>query len=294
MASNRQYEPAQIFNARIVDMRHLWEPSREYKGAPTQKPNWFSMFILPKTQAAWFNEPALAGIAGACAKFQGIMQMYNYNPASVIWPIVDGDQPSPEGKSSEFAKGHWLFSGSSSNIPNIEMVQQGGNLVKLPAKIGVKSGDYVMCGVSAAIAQNMQNRIKLYLNAVVFTSPGEEIVFQNSVSGAELMRMAEQQGLRVAGFAGAPGGFGQPPGGFAPPQGGSAPSAFPGAPQPGFTPGNPGAFAQPGFVPQTAPGGFAGTPGTPATAFPSNLGQQPFPGPGQQQFAPHPGGFPQR
>jgi hypothetical protein len=227
--AQRQYEAATVFNARIADMRHLWDPSREYKGQPTQKPNYFAMFLVKKTVAQWFQEPALAGIAAACGK------IYQTNPHVLVWPVIDGDMPSPEGKSSEFAKGHWLFSGSSGNPPNVEIVQAGGVLTKLTNKVGVKSGDYVMAGVTAAVKQNDPRGVKLYLNAVVFSSPGEEIVFANSVSGAELMRMAEQQGLRPAGFSASPGGFvpqpfGAPqqqfgqPGGFTPPAGGFAPT----------------------------------------------------------------------
>jgi len=78
-----------------------------------------------------------------------------------------------------------------------------------------------MAGVTAAVKQNDPRGVKLYLNAVVFSSPGEEIVFANSVSGAELMRMAEQQGLRPAGFSPSPGGFAPPP--FQQPAGGFCP-----------------------------------------------------------------------
>ena len=254
--ATRQYEPATVFNARIADMRHLWEPSREYKGQPTQKPNYFAMFLVKKTVAQWFQEPALAGIAAACGK------IYQTNPHVVMWPVVDGDVPSSAGKSSEFAKGHWLFSGSSSNPPNVEIVQAGGVLTKLTNKVGVKSGDYVMAGVTAAVKQNDPRGVKLYLNAVVFSSPGEEIVFANSVSGAELMRMAEQQGLRPAGFSASPGGFapqpfGGAPGGFTPPAGGFAPT--PAHPAPTAAPGQSG----PGF------GGPAATP-SPFSAPPVN------------------------
>lgn len=283
--AQRQYESATVFNARIVDMRHLWTPSDTYKGQKTQKPNYFSMFIVPKTTPQWFNEPALAGISQACGK------IYANAPHIVTWPIADGDMPSPEGKSSDFAKGHWLFSASTGNSPNVEMVQAGGQLVKLPNKVGVKAGDYCMVGVTAAIKQNDPRGVKLYLNAVVFSAPGEEIVFANSVSGAELMRMAQQQGLQVAGFSGAPGFGGGQPGGFAP-QG-----------APGFTP------QQGGFPGSQNPGGSAPTPGGPAqaqyanhpnggaapgSAFPSNPGAPGFAGPGNvPNFAPG-GGFPGR
>lgn len=237
MATNRQYEATQVFNARIVDMRHLWSPSLEYMGKPSQKPNYFSMFILPKTQAHWSTEPAFAAAMGAFGKLlAGQLQAFAQNPAMVQWPIVDGDMPNAQGKSSEFAKGHWLFSASTNSPPNVEMVQAGGSLVKLQNKVGVKSGDYTMVGVTAAVKTNQPNGVKFYLNAVVFTAPGEEIVFANSVSGAELMKMAEQQGLRPAGFSASPGGFGGAPGGFQAPAGGFAP---PGQGAGGFTQPNP-------------------------------------------------------
>jgi hypothetical protein len=216
-------------------MRHLFVPSNEYMGKPSAKPNYFAMFIVPKTQGQWHTEPALAGIAAACGK------LYQSNPQVQVWPVVDGDLPSAKGTISEFARGHWMFSASTSNPPNVELVQAGGVLVKLANKTGVKSGDYVMAGVTAALKQNDPRGVKLYLNAVVFSAPGEEIVFANSVSGAELMQQAQRQGLQVAGFAGSPGfggqqpmqqpfggapGFTQPASGFAPTTGNPA---FPGA-----------------------------------------------------------------
>lgn len=262
--TQRQYESATVFNARIVDMRHLWVPSNEYMGKPSAKPNYFGMFIVPKTQANWYSEPALAGISAACGK------LHQTNPQVVVWPVVDGDMPGPKGTISEFAKSHWMFSASTSNPPNVELVQGGGSLVKLPNKVGVKSGDYTMVGVTAAVKQNDPRGVKLYLNAVVFSSPGEEIVFANSVSGAELMRMAQQQGLQVAGFSGAPG-FG------APQQGGFQPQGAPGFTPPGngFAPGQ-----APGFQPgapamSTAPGQFGPGFGGSAT-YPSNPGVPPF------------------
>lgn len=284
MATQRQYEGATVFSARIVDMRHLWTPSTEYKGQQTQKPNYFAMFIVPKTQAQWNNEPALAGVTAACGK------LFQSNPYVVQWPIIDGDIPNPEGKQSEFAKGHWMFSASSGNPPNVELAQPNGQLVKLANRVGVKPGDHVMCGVTAAVKKNDPRGVKMYLNAVVFTSPGEEIVFANSVSGAELMRMAQQQGLQVAGFATAGPAFGGAPGGGFPGSGGFNPNG--GAP--GFTPGN-----GPGFVPTqggAAPAQFASPPNGPGagpgSAFPSNPGTQPFPGPGNQQYGQQqPAGF---
>lgn len=286
MTQQRQYEPFTLFNVRIVDMRHLWVPSDTYKGQKQQKPNYFAGFIVPKTQAQWHGEPALAGLVQALGK------LYATNPQIVDWRIEDGDTPNAEGKTSEFAKGHWLFNASSSNPVNVELVQAGGALVKLANKTGVKSGDYCMVGGSAAVSGQNNRAAKLYLNAVVFSAPGEEIVFANSVSGAELMQQAQRQGLQVAGFTGspgfgggAPGGFGGAQPGFQQPQGG-----FPGTPNPagGFAP-TPGGLAPP----NTAPGSFGSPAPASGSAFPSNPAGPAFGAPGG--FAPpNGGGFPGR
>jgi hypothetical protein len=243
--AQRQYEQFTLFNVRIADMRHLWTPSDTYKGQKQQKPNYFGGFLVKKTQATWSAEPALAGLMAAYGK------LYANNPQIVDWRIEDGDTPNAEGKSSEHAKGHWLFNASSSQPPNVELVQAGGQLVKLTNKVGVKSGDYCMVGGTAAVSGQNPRAAKLYLNAVVFSSPGEEIVFANSVSGAELMQQAQKQGLQVAGFSGAPG--------FSPPASG-----------PGFAP----VTANPAFGAAQAPAGpgFGGS----ATS-PFNAPQGPFP-----------------
>jgi hypothetical protein len=260
--AQRQYEAATVLNARIVDMRHLWHPSTTFQGKPTTKPNYFAMFIVRKTVAAWHAEPALAGIAQACGK------LYEKAPHIISWPIVDGDLPNPEGKSSEYAKGHWLFSASSGNPPNVEIVQPGGALVKLSNKIGVKSGDYVMAGVTAAVKQTDARGVKLYLNAVVFSGPGEEIVFANSVSGADLMQQARQQGLNVTGF-------GPAPGGFTPQPLGSVQMGAPGFPAgPAFGP-QPSTAPTGGFAPAPAQGQYP-TAGSGFATFPSNPPPGPF------------------
>lgn len=277
--TQRQYEPFTLFNVRIVDMRHLWSPSDTYKGQKQQKANYFAGFIVPKTQAQWHNEPALAGLTQALGK------LYQNNPQIVDWRIENGDTPNAEGKSSEFAKGHWLFNGSSGNPVNVELVQAGGQLVKLQNKVGVKSGDYCMVGGTVAVSGQNNRAAKIYLNAVVFSAPGEEIVFANSVSGAELMQQAQRQGLQVAGFAGAQG-FAPGPGGFAPPQQAGAPGFPP--PSNAFALGQAGAFQPGNPATSTAPGQF-GTAGNGNATFPSNPGQfQPPP-----NFAPGGGPAPQ-
>lgn len=256
-------------------MRHLWTPSHEYQGKQTQKPNYFAGFLVPKTQAHWSTEPIFGGVMQAFGKLlSGQLQPYAGNPSMVGWPIIDGDMPNPTTqKVSEHAKGHWLYNASTNSAPNVELCQAGGSLVKLQNKVGVKSGDYVMTGLTAAVKSNMPNAVKFYLNAVLFCSPGEEIVFANSVSGAELMKYAEAQGLRPAGFSASPGGFspqsggGQQFGGFTPQNGGG----FTPGPQPnggGFTPGpqpqgfqpGPQPQQQNGFQPQGAPQGGGFTP----------------------------------
>lgn len=278
MTAKRQYEPFTLFNVRIVDMRHLWSPSDSYKGQKQQKPNYFAGFIVPKTQPQWHTEPALAGLVQALGK------IHANNPQIIDWRINDGDQPNAEGKQSEFAKGHWLFNASTEQPPNVEIVQAGGTLAKLTGKIGVKSGDYCMVGGTAAVSGQNNRAIKLYLNAVVFSAPGEEIVFANSVSGAELMQQAQRQGLQVAGFSPSPGGFGAPTGGGQP---FGAPGAFQ-PPQSGF-PGQGGApFGQAptsGFAPTQGAPAFAAAPAQngPATAGPAGTG---FPSSAPQFGAP--------
>src|SRR3954464_3693173 len=146
--AQRQYEAATLFNLRCVDMRHLWEPSREYMGKPTEKPNYFGSWIVPKTQAHWSTEPIFASAMQAFSKLlAGQLQNFAQNPNAVVWPISDGDMPSPSGKTSEFAKGHWLLGASTGNMPNIELVQSGAVApVKLHSRVGVKPGDHCMLG----------------------------------------------------------------------------------------------------------------------------------------------------
>lgn len=267
MTTQRQYEPATVFNARIAIMNHLWTPSDMYKGKKQEKPSWFAGFIIQKTSPQWHTEPALAGITAACGR------IYQNNPHILSWPITDGDLPNPEtGKHSEWAKGHWLFNASTNtNPPNVEIVQAGGQLVKLTQRMGVKPGDNCMVGVTAAVKQNDVRAVKLFLNAVVFSAPGEEIAIGNSVSGAELMAQAQKQGFQPTGFSASPGGFG---GGMG---GGFNPGAAGGSPG-GFTPGaGPGAQTNPtGFAPQGTAQNGAGFGGGAASPFNGQTPQNPF------------------
>lgn len=293
--SQRVYIPFMLFNMRIVNMQHMWSPSLEYLGKKTDKPNYFITAVTPKTRANWWEEPLLAS---NWAAYDQLLQKSGMTPQHISeWPVKDGDMPPEPGKNpAEWAKSHWVLGGSSSNPIKVEIVRNG-NVEPLIAKVGVKPGDYVALGLSAAIKQNNPRAMKHFCNTVLFMGacpPEQEIAVGNSVSGAELMQHAQRQGLQVAGFSTAPGFGGAPQGGF-PGAGGpgqhttvfpnnNAPGGF--VPQQGFTPpgAGPGAPMNPaGFVPQgtvqNGPG-FGG-----AAAYPSN--QQPQGGPGFQQ----PGGF---
>lgn len=317
--TQRVYIPFMMFNARIVNMQHLWSASYEYLGKKTEKPNYFLTAVTPKTRGNWWEEPTLAG---NWAAYEQLLQKSGMTPQHITgWPVKDGDLPPEIGKApADWAKGHWIIGGSSSNPIKVEIVQ-GPNTVPLPARVGVKPGDYVALGLSAAIKQNDPRAMKHFCNTVLFMGPGEEIAVGNSVSGADLMTAAQQQGMQVIGFAhaspaygqgpGGPGGFPgagqqhapQGPGGFAGPGQGAQPNfgggqtpaygAGPGAP--GFSPGTQGCG------PQGAP--MTGNPATPGYAapglggttngfvgnvtFPSNPGAQQY---GQMQQAPFPGG----
>jgi hypothetical protein len=272
--SARVYVPFMLFNMRMVNMQHLWEPSREFKGAPTTKPNYFITVITPKTRAGWWEEPLLAP---AWAAYSELMNKTGMTAQMITeWPIKDGDMPSEPGKApTEWAKNHWILGGSSSSPIKAEIVQNN-NVSVLPAKVGVKPGDYVSLGCSAAIKQTNARGLKHFCNTVLFTAAGEEIAVGNSVSGAELYRTAEAQGLR-------PVGFGMPGGGYPGAQPGGSGGGFPGG-----TPGS-GPFMQPGS--HGSGGGFVQTPGSPAMPHNANLPNNGASG-GSAFPSNQPGGFP--
>lgn len=269
--AKKQYENFTVFGARIYGMRNLWQPSTEYLGKPTQKPSYIAGFIIPKTRGHWSEEPVLAGVWGAMQKIYNATM--NGLPYSMVdWPIRDGDTPAPGKLQAEWARGHWMFGGNSGDPIKVEIVQNGVP-VPLANRAVVKPGDFVTVAGATAQKSNEPRGIKFYINTVLFMAPGEEIAVGNSVSGAELMAAAQAQGLQVTGFGGgAPSGFA--PGQYSGPSGhpsSFAPNGAPGgfAPSVGFSPPG-GAPQQHGFAPPNGPGGFAPTPGSPATAFPSN------------------------
>lgn len=282
MAANRVYVPFTLFKVRIYDMRHLWEPSREYKGKAQDKPNYMVGGLIPKTRAAWHEEPDLQP---AVAAYMDLLQKSGMSTQQILadgWPIKDGDVSiDPTKQPADWMRGHWMLRGNSQNPIAVSTVQNG-NVVPLMNRAAVKPGDYAALALSAGVNQQSGRAVKHYCNTVLFMAPGEEIAVGNGASAAELMQQAQKQGLQVTGFGTAPmgGGFpgtgvgAGPSGGF----GGGAGTSF--APQ---ALGVPAGAPQPGF-PQagSAPMGLSAQPGAPApintgAGFPSNGGPR-FPG----------------
>jgi hypothetical protein len=275
--AQRVYKYATVFNARIINMRNLWEPSREYMGKPAEKPNYLASFIVPKTRANWFEEPQFAGLT------QAGQELYNASMSAVpfpqiIWPIKDGDNPEPGKQAPDWMRGHWYLTGSSSSPISVEIVQAGVP-VKLMNRAQVKPGDFIAAGLALAVNSNNPRMVKCYMNSVLFMGPGEEIAVGNSITGSELMAKAKEQGLNVTGFGGQSAGLlpqvgfgGQPLG----PTGPRGPGSETGAPA-GFTPSTvpsgaltgPSGFAPPPVQPPASPSGFGGPAGfTPPAGFP--------------------------
>jgi len=216
MSQQRVIKYAVIHNARIVGMRNLWEPITTFEGRPVQVPTYLASFIVPKTRAAWHEEPIFANLIQAFNElYQEVMAPAGYQMNQVEWPVRDGDVDLPGKRSFDWQRGHWSFNGNSQFPINVEIVQ-GGVPVKLKNRTTVKPGDYVACNVGATRNARDKHAVKLYVNSVLFLNPGEEIVIGNYVPGSELMAQAKAAGLNVTGF-GAPvpnagsGGFGAPP-----------------------------------------------------------------------------------
>lgn len=253
----RIYKQAAIYDARIVGMRNLWEPSTEYMGRAVDKPNYLCSIIVKKTRANWFEEPVFANFVQACKELYAA-SLSHIPFAQVTWPVKDGDVADVGRSQAEWRIGHWLLTGSSTS-PIEVMINQGGVPVPLRNRAGVKPGDHVMVATALAVKANDPRGVKVYINKVVFMAAGDEIVIGTGVSAHELMEQAKAQGLNVTGY----GGGGAPQQGFGP-----GFVSTPGAPAP-----FPGSGSQTGFAPSpvappsgngfSTPGGF-----TPPTGFP--------------------------
>lgn len=252
--AQRIYKQSAIYDARIASMRNLWEPSTEYMGKAVEKPNYLATIIIKKTRANWFEEPALTAFTQSCNELYTAALSHIPFP-QIMWPIKDGDVNEVGRAQAEWRTGHWILNGSSTSPIDVSIVQNGVP-VPLRNRVGVKPGDHVAVTTAIAVKANDPRGIKCYINKVMFTAEGEEIVIGNSISSTELMAAAKAQGLNVSGFGGggAPS-FGP---GFTPPAQPSNPFPSNGSQQ-GFAPppaqppsGN--GFSTPGGF--TAPAGF--------------------------------------
>lgn len=268
--AQRVYKTASIYEARIIGMRNLWEPSTEFMGKKQDKPSYIVSVIVKKTRGHWSEEPGLASFTQAASALYS--EALSHIPfQQVEWPFKDGDIPDPVRGQAEWRKGHWFLTGTSTSPIEVSIIQNG---VPMPLKnrMDVKNGDYVGLAVSIAVNSIDARKVKCYCNKVMFMAPGEEIVLGGSVSNMDLMAEAKAKGLNVTGFSG-------------------------GAPQQGFGQGFAPLPASPASP--TAPAGF-GMAGAGNASFPSNgLAPPPVSPPAQQGFtAPSgftpPMGFPQR
>ena len=117
------------FQRRMLGMRNLWEPSREYMGKPTEKPNYLVTVIIPKTRANWFEEPVLGDYTKACNELYGAAMSHIPFP-QIGWPVKDGDITDPGRAQAEWRKGNWVLTGSSTS-PIKVTINQSGVLVPL-------------------------------------------------------------------------------------------------------------------------------------------------------------------
>jgi hypothetical protein len=258
--AQRVYKPATIFNARMVGMRNLWEPSREYMGKPTDKPNYLVTVIIPKTRALWWEEPVLNDYTKAANELYTAAM--SHTPfAQIGWPCKDGDVTDPGRAQADWRRNAWVLTGSSTS-PITVTINQNGVPVPLMNRAQVKPGDFVAVGISLAVNSNNPRAVKCYCNTVMFMGPGEEIAVGNSVSAAELMEQAKAQGLNVTGYGGG------------------------GAPQQGF-----GSAPTGGFAHQPAPVQPGQSVPFPSNSGPIGVAPPPVQPPGQQPSFAAPGGF---
>lgn len=270
--AKRNYKTATIYNARVINMKNLWEPNKEFNGRPVDKPAFIITIMVKKTRQNWFEEPGLAEFTHSA------QALYNESIAPVPfqqidWPIKDGDVSDPKFGQPEWRMGHWLLT-ATSTLPVEVYININGTPTPLKERSRVKNGDYVGINVSLAVRMNDQKGVKCYLNKVIFMAEGEEIVTGGGKSMSEMMSDAKAQGMNVSGFgtSGAPQqGFGQ---GFAPmanPVTPAAPAPFGSGengsatfPSSGPTPGvAPPPVAPPQQQGYSSPGGFNAPQGFP-------------------------------
>ena len=255
--AKRSYKPATIFNMRVINMRNLWEPAKEFQGRPVDKPAYIISAMVKKTRANWYEEPDLAQFTKAAQElYSEALAPLQFQ--QIEWPIKDGDIGDPVKGNPEWRTGHWLLTATSTLPVEVSIIRHPtGQPVPLKKQEGVKNGDYVGLNVSLAVKMNDPRGVKCYLNKVMFMAEGEEIVIGSTKSMTEMADDAKAQGLNVTGF-----------GSSGPPQQGFGLGAQPGFPPVGSAPGP----ASPAFSPAPAP--FAAPPAGNAS-FPSSGPTQP-------------------
>jgi len=138
----RIYKQAAIYDARIVGMRNLWEPSTKYMGKSGWKTELPRFCYREENSRHWSQEPVFANFVKACTELYAASLSHIPFP-QVIWPVKDGDVPDVGKTQVDWRIGNWLLTGSSTS-PIEVMINQGGVPVPLRNRAGVKPGDHVM------------------------------------------------------------------------------------------------------------------------------------------------------
>ena len=238
---------------------------------------------IPKTQAAWWNEPWGAKIlAIGQAAFPN-----QFNQPSFSWKIKDGDDDTPNKNGNkpsdmEGARGHWLVWFSSSFLPDIVTADGKATLTQPGA---VKCGYYVQVFGSVNSNGNAQNP-GVFINASTIALAGYAPEISMRVDPTKV----GFGGALPAGASAVPVGAMQPPGAMP-----GMPAAMPGAP--GAVPTLPMTAAVPGtgMAPAVMPP-TAVMPATnflpPAAGVPAAPGAMPMPPAPARQMTPKANGIP--
>jgi Protein of unknown function (DUF2815) len=283
MSTTRELTSLYLYNAQALFIDRLFDPeTKDFAGKPLDKPSYSVLMRFPKTMPNWYDEPQLQAFRETCRKVMdrdlaGVPFQY------VEFPIKDGDKPNKQGKTPDWAVGHWTIRASTTFIPLVEQMVDGVQTQIASFTMGGrklwKNGDFCCVEVNMGKRLNDNVGIRCYLKGVIFTCPGAEV----SVGGGappdwkNAFAQADAQGIKIKTGGGFNPGDGFPGG----QQGGFNPGAAPG----GFNPGQQG--AQGGFNPGAAPGGF------PGGQQGAQGGFNPGPGPGAASgsFGQQQGGF---
>lgn len=243
-----------LFNGQIVYSKRLFEPeTKDMAGKPLDNPSYSCNIRFPKTKPNWWEEPALAPFFEACRTIHA-REMASVPANMLEIPLKDGDRPNKQGKTPDWAKGHWFIRASTSYQPKVEQLVNGAPSEIQSLTMGGRrlwgDGDYVAVALGVAKRMNDNIGIRAYLNSVLFTGKGAELsTGAGNVDWGAALEMAKQQGVPIQQEAPAmqpaafnPGGFGTAPG----PQQGFQPA--PTTQQGGFQPA-PASAAAPTFQP---------------------------------------------